>query len=233
MSWLTNGWIVGIGTSLVAGALISVISWFLLSKRERQEFVQRVMLANREVMYAIKPGIAEGHIPSGDILDAMAKATARKYDLDRKDLFTASELTDELIKEVMDSSFLSSAQKTEYCARLVPLRQTPVENAPPTKHSFVPDRAVEVVSLILGFFAAVVSVVFQKSGLLNALDGSLDKTQAQIVVSVLVFTLALLILTVYLWLNSRAKMRDAAERLTKISKVLNAEIHRGERLPKH
>jgi len=35
---------------------------------------------------------------------------------------TASEIADELVKEVMDSAFLSASQKTEYCGRLIALR---------------------------------------------------------------------------------------------------------------
>ncbi|HLZ91382.1 MAG TPA: hypothetical protein VKQ28_06675 [Candidatus Acidoferrum sp.] len=120
--FLANGWVVGIATSLLAGGALALLSYVLLSRRKKLEYVQRVSMANREVIYAIRPGIAEGHIPTLEILEAMANATARKYGLRRQELLDTGGVADELIKEVMDSSFLSSARQAEYCASLSPLR---------------------------------------------------------------------------------------------------------------
>lgn len=122
MAILSNGWFVGLGTSLIAGILISLVSYLFISKRKRREYIQNVSMANREIIYAIRPGIAEGNVPTLDVLEALAAATARSYGLRRNELFSTKEVGEELIKEVMDSSFLSSTQKAQYCAQLAPLQ---------------------------------------------------------------------------------------------------------------
>jgi hypothetical protein len=219
---LANGWIVGIATSLVAGGLISLFSWLILSKRKRQEFLQRVLIANREVIYAIRPGIAEGHIPTNDVLEGLANATARKYELERKDLFTPSELTDELIKEVMDSSFLSSGQKNDYCAKVTPLRQQAAvaAAAPQAKMPYRDkiDKAVSIVSAVLGVLAAIVSIGLQKGELFGKLEKNMHSTQAQILVSAAVFGVGALLLVIYYSFSQRAKIRGATEKIEEISR---------------
>jgi hypothetical protein len=225
MPWFTNGWVVGIATSVLGGGLISLISWYLLSKRKRQEFLQRVALANREVMYAIRPGIAEGHIPSTDVLDAMANATARKYELERKDLFAPPELADELIKEVMDSSFLSSAQKMEYCAKLTPLREHSVVEARVRESEYAADQTITFISFILGLIAVVTTLIFQNAGLLDRFKNVLDRTQIRVLAASIIFAAILLLLLLFLRFSGRT-VRDTTERIREISKKITAATKR-------
>jgi hypothetical protein len=51
----------------------------------------------------------------------LINATARLYGVESANLFTPSQIAEELIKEVMDSSFISSSQKAEFCAKLTEL----------------------------------------------------------------------------------------------------------------
>lgn len=122
MGLLNNPWVIGVATGIIAWAVTWGISRLLLSKKEDREYAQKIATSNREVIIAIRPGIAEGQIPSREILEAMVKATARRYGVTTSDMYNAEELSQELIKEVMDSSFLSSAQKAEYCAKLLPVK---------------------------------------------------------------------------------------------------------------
>lgn len=94
----------------------------MLSRREDREYREKLGNANREIIYGVRPGISEGQIPTNEVLEALTNSTARRYKVAPTDLYRPSEIAEELIKEVMDSSFLSSIQKSEYCAKLVPLR---------------------------------------------------------------------------------------------------------------
>lgn len=205
-SWATNGWFVGIVSSLLAGVVLSLVSWFLLTKRRRHEFLKLVVLANREVMYAIRPGIAEGHIPGGNVLQAMANATARKYGLERRDLFTTAELADELVKEVMDSSFLSSAQKADCCSKLAFMRahlaveETIAEPAP-----FI--NYVTLTSLFLGLLCFFVAFLTQKVIALEPHSKFIERTPLQLLTALIVCIVMLLALFVYLWLSGKRQVR--------------------------
>ena len=124
MTVLTNVWVVGIGTGILSGLLVRMGRAGFLSKRENRKY-QKVIGANREVIYAIRPGIPEGQIPSREVVQALTNSTARRAGVSPSDLYKPNEIAEELIKEVMDSSFLPSAKKSEYCTQLAALRSQP------------------------------------------------------------------------------------------------------------
>jgi hypothetical protein len=205
-SWATNGWLVGMGSSLLAGLVLALVSWFLITKRRRHGFLQLVMLANREVMRAIRPGIAEGHIPGGNVLQAMANATARKYGLERRHLFTTAELADELVKEVMDSSFLSSAQKADSCSKLAFMRaHLAVEEAIAERAPFMND--VTLTSVFLGLLCFVVAFLAQRIIALEPRNKFIERTPLQILTALIVCIVILLVVFVYLWLYAKREVR--------------------------
>jgi hypothetical protein len=118
MNWLTNAWVVGIGGGILSGLLVTWIWNLLLSKKKDREFQQQVATANREIIYAIRSGIPENSLPTRRVIEALIHSTARRYGLEPTDLYQPEELIEELIKEVMDSSFLSATKKAEYCCGL-------------------------------------------------------------------------------------------------------------------
>jgi len=171
MEAINNPWIIGIGGGLLSGLLVTLITRYLFSKRDNREYTQKVVTANQEILYAIRPGISEGVIPSQDVLDSMISATALKYSVDANDLHSSSAFADVLIKEVMDSSFLSASAKAEFCHRLSDLRP-----APPSTQSLqslaiegihaVPRlsdyrrKMITRMSAMMGVMAALMTLVF-------------------------------------------------------------------------
>jgi hypothetical protein len=123
MNWLNNAWVVGIGTGIVSGLLVYWLLSVFLSKKKDREHQQLISTANREVIYSIRSGIPENSLPTNDVVEALIHSTARRYDLESDELYQPQEITEELVKEVMDSSFLSAEKKVEYCAALLPLGQ--------------------------------------------------------------------------------------------------------------
>ena len=162
MEWLSNPWVVGVGGGVISGLLVTVVTRYLFAKRERREYRQKIATANNEIIYAIRPAVAEKVIPSNAMLDALLSATARKYEVNSDDLLPRSALANELMKEVMDNTFLSSNQKVEFCELLAGLKQAETETAV--------ERRIEVVtvtrregaldtSLILGVTTAMMALV--------------------------------------------------------------------------
>jgi hypothetical protein len=163
VAWLSNPWVIGIISGIPSGLLVAFLSNYFLSNRKRREHQQRVDAANRELIYAVRPGVSEGQIASRDVVLALRSATARRYNLDASDLFSPIQVAEELVKEVMDSSFLSAAAKAEHCGQLIPLR-TP---APPTDLTATAryvttgvwrDR-ITFISSALGVFVAALTAV--------------------------------------------------------------------------
>jgi hypothetical protein len=118
MELLNNPWIIGIGGGVLSGIFVAIVTRLIFSKRDSREYLQKLRAANQEVIYAIKPGISEGVIPSSDVVIHLISATSRRYDVDRELMYSVNEIASELIKEVMDSSFISASIKQEFCEKL-------------------------------------------------------------------------------------------------------------------
>jgi hypothetical protein len=120
---LTNSWVVGIVGGVLSGLFVTWISRIIFSKKDNKEYFQKILQANKEVIYAIRPTISEGEIPSKAIFESLIASNSIKYGIETQDMFSIEQICDRLIKEVMDSSFISSKVKTEYCQQLLLIKE--------------------------------------------------------------------------------------------------------------
>lgn len=181
MDLLNNPWVVGIGGGILSGLFVTLVTRYLFSKRENREYAQKIETVNREVVYALRPGISEGQIPSEQVLESLLNATARRHKVSRDDIYRPKQIAEELIKEIMDSSFISSDTKQKYCETLAHFVTPPRE--PAELHSLQLElRAAESdyrsrmasrMSAILGLTAAMVTMVTVFSRLLDRPSSSL------------------------------------------------------------
>lgn len=176
MEIFNNAWVVGIGGGIFSGLIVTLITRYIFSKKDDKEYSQKVSVVNKEVVYALRPGISEGHIPDNEVLSSLINATARKYKVERSDAYQAKQIAEELIKEIMDSSFISSETKKKYCETLAHLvnaerpETTPLEsrNERVAIESEFRKRQNERMSAVLGTTAAMgtmlvaLSTVFDK-----------------------------------------------------------------------
>ena len=175
MELLNNAWVIGIGGGILSGLIVTGITRYFFSKKDNREYSQKVATANQEIIYALRPGISEGHIPASEILDALANSTSRKYRVARVDVYQPKQIAEEMIKEIMDSSFISSDTKKNYCETLAHL----ISEAPAEKKALASQieakgveldyrrRFVDLTSATLGMTAAIttgVLVVTQEVG---------------------------------------------------------------------
>lgn len=130
LDWLQNPWIVSLGVGIPSGLIVNFLTRRLFSRKDRREYNQNVLSANREIVYALRPGISEGHIADRYVVERLIRATARKYSVAETDLNDPIQVGEELMKEIMDSSFISSKTKREYCGQLNALMVESVEGDP-------------------------------------------------------------------------------------------------------
>lgn len=168
MEYLNNPWVIGIGGGILSGIIVTFITRFLFNRRDSREYFQRVGIANREVIYALRPGITQGIIPTDDAFAALINATARKYGMEKGDLYSSRQIAEELIKEILDSSFISSETKNKYCNSLSGLIRE--KGKPDSMQSLLirleqtrsehQSRMLHTMSLTLGLTAALGTMVF-------------------------------------------------------------------------
>ena len=215
MEILNNPWFIGIGGGILSGIIVTAISRFIFSKKDNREYAQKVAIVNREVIYAIRPGISEGEIPTKEILQSLINSTARKYNIESKDAYKPSEIADDLIKEVMDSSFISAKTKNEYCKRLDEIKSIPkeklgliIEKEMAIQKSVLSayrERMTKMMSIILGIISAVMTLLFSFSEFKGAeYLVSYEVLLPTILIALILFASALLI---YLFKKLIAKER--------------------------
>lgn len=123
MEFLYNPWVVGIGGGILSGLIVFLVTRYFLSKREDKEYLQKVKAVNRELITSIKPGIAESEIPKLEVVEALIQSTARKFGVETTHVYDIDEIVNDLIKEVMDSSFISAKDKDEFCNMILTLKK--------------------------------------------------------------------------------------------------------------
>ncbi len=157
-NFLSNPWIVGIGGGIISGFIVTLITRYLYGRKEQREYKQRVETANNEIIYTLRPTIAEKTIPAPEILDALFTATARRYRVNISDLLSKDELVSELMKEIMDNSFLSSNQKVEFCSLLSKMK-TQIPEKKPSKVIIIKEREAFDPSFTLGLSTAIMAMM--------------------------------------------------------------------------
>ncbi len=115
---LSNEWFVGIGGGVLSGLIVTLLTRYFFTKRDNREYYQKIEAVNKEVVYALRPGISEGSLPSEPVLHSLISATSRKYKVKSSDVYQPKQIAEELIKEIMDSSFISTETKNQYCGIL-------------------------------------------------------------------------------------------------------------------
>ena len=97
MDFIYNQWVIGIGGGLFSGFLVTIITRKFFASKDNREYLQKINLANSEIIYAIKPFIVDGEVPDIEIIESMQAATARKHGLDLSDLASIKEILENLI----------------------------------------------------------------------------------------------------------------------------------------
>ena len=111
MEVFNNAWVIGIGGGILSGLIVTLITRYIFSKKDNKEYAQKISTVNREVIYALRPGISEGHIPDNEVLSSLVNATARKYKVERSDAYQAKQIAEELIKEIPKEAMIIPSDK--------------------------------------------------------------------------------------------------------------------------
>jgi hypothetical protein len=169
---LTNFWVVGIVGGILSGLSVAWITRIIFSKKDNKEYLRKVLQANKDVIFSVRATISDGDIPSREIISALISSNSIKYGIEVTNMFTIEQICDDLIKEVMDSSFISSKIKNEYCEKLITLKNQKVTDLKgiPEEDDFqnknvrsaleYRQQLITNMAMILGIMAALMSFGF-------------------------------------------------------------------------
>ena len=168
--WLKEAWLGTLITGIISGLIVFLVTRWFFADTTKAEFRAKINLANQEVVYAVRQGIPEGVVATTEVITSLIKSTARKYGLNQTELNSVTEVSQDLIKEVMDSSFISAETKNQYCLQLRALEEVDEGvTDPATKRATFPSsyRASNSAqtsillgfSIMSGFFMSVIFLI--------------------------------------------------------------------------
>ena len=170
--FFSNPWVVGIGGGILSGFIVFFVTRYSFSNRDKKEYYSNLTTANKEVIYSIRSTISENVLPSAEIINALIMANSRKYSVEQKDMYNLGQICEELIKEVMDSSFISSKTKMEYCDMLSGIKADKGKNII-QKHdeklslSKYKNELITRFSLMFGFLTAITVIIYSTTSFVN------------------------------------------------------------------
>jgi len=172
---------------------------------------RKIAETNQDVIYALRPGVAEGVIPERDVITALVRATSRKHEIPYQDAYDCSSIAEELIKEVMDSSFISAKQKLEYCDSLKTLMSAEAEEpASATEERLEVIRGSRIGTVMATFLAGISAVMTGVAFLITASSGGNSGSQLTSLVLPTLVVSAVPILMIGVWYLAR--MRRSTDR---------------------
>ncbi|WP_447087892.1 hypothetical protein [Enterobacter bugandensis] len=118
-SFINNVWFVGIIGGVLSGLVSTWIIQKLFSGKNKKEYLRKVDSTNKEIVYSLRSAISDDVHHTPMVINGLISSTARKNGVLTKDVYSIRKIAEDLIKEVMDSSFISSQYKKAYCDNLI------------------------------------------------------------------------------------------------------------------
>ncbi|WP_333582586.1 hypothetical protein [Methanoculleus bourgensis] len=121
---IPNQWVTGIGAGIISSIVAYLIAQRYLSWGGNKEYLRKVDTANKDVIYALRSIISDEFKfnVTPEMLSSIISANSVKHGVDQKDMYSPDQFIDALVKEVMDSNFLSVNTKMSYCTSIISLK---------------------------------------------------------------------------------------------------------------
>lgn len=124
VSFFTNQWVVGIGTTVISAVFVSYgTKWFTRKKQDK-----RYILANKEVMEALRPMYLSLMMPSKITIDAVISSVAREFNFSSKELNSVENIKQDIFREIVSNNFLSVDLKKDFISEYESVVQADLES---------------------------------------------------------------------------------------------------------
>lgn len=115
MDWLNNPWISGVIIGIISGLIVYVLTDKFFGKQKQREHRKIIINANNNVLQNVKSFFIQKQILKREIIESMIQAVAIQNNLNREELFNIKDIGGLLVKEFMETSFLSVDNKKLIC----------------------------------------------------------------------------------------------------------------------
>lgn len=162
-----NSWVIGIAGGIISGLIVFFVTNLIFARRQSEEKLQRIRMANSEILYAIRPLIVSELTLSIQLLDSVINSTAKKFGLNIYEVLTHEEIANELTKEVLDNFFLTAENKLKYCDITNNIKglksETKAVSTTNYRSGHAPDSEINFLSLMFSVITASTIVIITTS----------------------------------------------------------------------
>lgn len=109
--------------TLIFGLISTIITSFLFKFLDRKEYKNKVEIANSELIKTLKYFISEGEALNIPLIETLCISYSQSYKIKSRDMNKVVDVINHLIKEVFETSFLSSSQKSKISVELLELKE--------------------------------------------------------------------------------------------------------------
>lgn len=192
--------------SIASGLLVYFITKWLVETKQNKEYMQKIRLANSDLMHILRPVVVQKSIPTKDIMESLILSVVRKYQVNIRDVATINELADQIIKELMENQFLEVKQKEDLVKRVMSLKEIKVSG----KHVFEPSKnyTLFTISVLFSFTTIFLSFLLMEKERVFFMSEASNLINQLYALIVLTFAFLLIMLLILIKNNSRSLNRD-------------------------
>ena len=115
---IQNPWIVAIGSSVISGVLVYIITERFLKHDQNKEKAKKIESANMEIISILTRCIVEGELLKPEAVKSVLKSACIKYGVKEKEVFSLEEIGEELLNDILKTPYISVKQKEEYVEKM-------------------------------------------------------------------------------------------------------------------
>lgn len=115
IKFFSNTIVLGVISSLIASIITFFISRIIFRRRVNKEKNQRITMARKDVMYALRPMILERTMIPHSQLSLFLSSVSKQYEINASEIYNYQTLAEDLIKEIMMNPLLSTSLRVTYC----------------------------------------------------------------------------------------------------------------------
>jgi len=236
LKFFTSPWVIGITGGIISGIIVFFVTNIIVSKKENRLYTQKISPTNFEILQTIRPLIVNKGRFNNDIFDSITSSLSNKHNVATKDLYSVSELCNDVITDIIQTPFLTSEQKDEYTENLLSIKKGTQPEHDKTKIIYVyRSQKSSISSKYLSYAMAMTTFLFamfftltrESSSLVLLASNNLFKFSALGIslISLPVSALLIILLTEKARrLNMRTRL-DESGRLKKRSEHLEEELN--------
>lgn len=203
VAFFSNTIVIGVISSLIASIIIFFVSKFVFRRKINKEKAQRISMARKDVIYAIRPMILEKRLIHSSQLSLFLSSLAKQYEVDAIDIYDYQGLSEDLIKEILLNPLLSIDNRVEYCNFIEMFLKSGLEKDSiiSKEISSTLNPPIHWLSVVLSIIAAILTLILtllsSNEEIKMAVDNNVDGVRLPIAIS----SATIIVLVVFLFLK--------------------------------